>query len=89
MIRFVNINNGCLYKFDSWEDIVKLGGLKSIILPKDYDYVYNEAACKETIAQTDLSNDTVRLYSKGINVSKKEAIKFLEPFKKAIKLFNN
>ena len=72
MILFVDIETEKFYSFNSWDDIVALGGLSFLFPPDIYKNLYNEAACIETI-------NSVKPWG---------AEKDLTPFKKALDLFN-
>ncbi len=81
-VSFVNITNGVFYDFESWDEIVRLGGLRKIFPANDYDNIFNDKACKETIGKVQIE------MLLGFKVDIDSALEFLKPFEKAMALFN-
>jgi hypothetical protein len=78
-VSFVNITSGVFYDFESWDEIVELGGLRKILPAND---IYNDKACKETIRKVQIE---ILL---GFKVDIDSTLEFLKPFEKAMALFN-
>jgi hypothetical protein len=83
-VSFVNITNGVFYDFESWDEIVRLGGLRKILPANDIDNIFNEKACKETIGKLQTE---IFLGFKNVDID--STLEYLKPFEKAIALFNN
>jgi len=46
-IRFVNIKTGEIFTFDSWDNIIKIGGLSSCLPKEQWSDIWNEKAASE------------------------------------------
>ena len=95
-ISFVSISSGTFWNFKSWDEIVSKGGLKKLLPKDDWDNIFNEKACEETISQVygDLiiaritNINKVRICSKNITVDINTALYYIKPFEKAMELFH-
>jgi hypothetical protein len=97
-VYFVSLFTGYIYEYDSWEEIIGLGGLKKIFSDNEYKFLYNYNACVETInsikSQIDsqknqmIENKQIFIFSKNTSMDIPSALLYIKPFEKAINLFH-
>ncbi len=93
IVSFVNISTGEFYDYKSWDEISALGGLVALFPKEQWDDIFNERAAAETYNSVMSCCNLIGkygkipIYSKNIYLNYKDAILFIEPYKKAINLF--
>lgn len=95
MIKFVDIEKEEFYSFESWDEIISKGGLKTLF--SERENLYEEKAVRETVGSvmgislialsTEKTPKQIPVYSKNTYMSLDKAMEFIQPYLRAAKLF--